>query len=130
MSSQPTPLPDKRSQPRLKVPAMYTLVRVRAAGSARYNWTGHVYDISMSGMRFELDEQLDTGQQIEVRAMLPGSNHTTFRLVGHVVRLQDDDGEAQLGPARMAMTFDRFCNSSDHRRLDGYLSDTVLRAAA
>ena len=130
MSSQPEPASEARHQPRLKVPAMYTLARVRAAGDARYKWTGHIYDISLTGMRFELDQPLDPGTQVEVRGMLPGSNHTTFRAAGRIIRLHEDAEESQLGPTRMAMTFDSFSNSADQRRLGDYLTCRALSNAA
>ncbi len=81
----------QRTEPRLKLPAMYTLVRVRLAGEEYYRWTGHVYDVSLSGMRFELDEVITPGTEIEVRTMLPGHRHTLFRAFGRVVRIHDDE---------------------------------------
>lgn len=116
-----------RRQPRLKLPPMYTLVRARLAGAAKYRWTGHIYDISASGMRFELDQPLDMGTTLEVRGMLPGSHHTTFRATGRVVRLHDDADDSQ-GPVRMGMHFDRFETESDARRLSNYLTDRGLAA--
>ena len=52
MSSHEAESNESRHAARLKVPAMYTLVRVRPQGQARYCWTGHIYDVSESGMRF------------------------------------------------------------------------------
>lgn len=116
-----------RSHPRLKLPPMYTLVRARLAGAPQYRWTGHIYDISASGMRFELDEALDMGETLEVRGMLPGAHHTTFRAVGRVVRLHDDEDDGP-GPVRMGMHFDRFETESDARRLSDYLADRGIAA--
>lgn len=117
---------EAREQPRLKVPAMYTLLRVRPLGSSRYNWTGYIYDISVSGMRFELDSPLDPGTEVEVRGMLPGNRHVTFRATGKVIRLHDDEHH---GPVRMGMTFDSFAQSIDRQRLCDYLTDFGLKAA-
>ena len=75
------PLIEQRSVQRLKLPPMYTLVRVRPAGTQRYCWTGHIYDISAAGMRFDLDQVLESGTIVEVRAMLPGHT-TTFQVSG------------------------------------------------
>ena len=72
---------DQRQHPRIKVPAMYTLIRARVQGSSRYNWTGHIYDVSLGGVRFELDMPIEVGTELEIRGMLPGSGHTTFRAV-------------------------------------------------
>lgn len=110
-------LAEHRRQPRTKVPAMYTLVRARVAGEQRYRWTGHIYDISLDGMRFELDETVEPGTRIEFRAMLPGQSQVMFRAVGQVVRLHDGDA----GPARMGMRFERFTSLIDQRRLRDYL---------
>ncbi len=120
---------DARHKPRLKLPAMYTLLRARPQGHERYCWTGHIYDVSDSGMRFELDQPLKPGTSIEVRAMLPGSRHIIFNATGHVVRLHDDRDEQ--GPMRMGMAFDHFVRESDHERLTTYLIDsgTVSQAA-
>ena len=119
---------ETRVEPRIKVPAMYTLLRVRRAGEERYRWSGHVYDLSRSGMRFELDEALETGAEIEVRAMLPGATHTTVRVAGRVVRMAGDADEP--GPVRMAMTFDKFEAPVDEQRLVEYLEGRGLRRAA
>ena len=105
---------------------MYTLLRVRKAGQTRYRWTGHIYDISATGMRFELDTSLEPGTEIEVRGMLPGTNQTTFRATGRVVRLLDTDDEP--GPCQMGMIFSSFHNVRDERRLADYLTDHGLAA--
>ena len=42
---------EARNNQRLKLPAMYTLLRVRHVGDKRYRWTGHIYDISSTGTR-------------------------------------------------------------------------------
>src|SRR5690606_6562887 len=109
--------------PRVKLPAMYTLVRVRRVGDTRYRWTGYVYDISRSGMRFELDDAIEPGAMVQVRVMLPGPSTTMFTATGRVVRLHDDQGEP--GPMRMGMTFDRFKSSQDSERLSAYINATA-----
>lgn len=116
---------EQRLEPRLKLPVMYTLIRVRPAGEPHYRWTGHIYDISLSGMRFEIDEPLEPGTAIEIRAMLPGQRHTLFRAAGHIVRLHDDEPDPM--PVRLAMRFDDFASTIDRHRLNTYLSDTGLR---
>ncbi|MEM1109563.1 MAG: PilZ domain-containing protein [Planctomycetota bacterium] len=119
---------EARQQPRLKVPAMYSLVRVRPAGADRYCWTGHIYDVSLSGMRFELDEALAPGTDVEVRGILPGQAHVTFRAAGRIVRYHDDKPE--MGPTRMGMAFDHFHSEVDQDRLVDYLGDHGLKIAA
>ncbi|MFA9477318.1 PilZ domain-containing protein [Phycisphaerales bacterium AB-hyl4] len=117
---------EQRLHPRLKVPAMYTLMRARLVGDDRYRWTGHIYDISMGGMRFELDELVEPGTEIEFRAMLPGQSQVMFRAVGRVVRLHEPD--ATEGPVRMGMQFDRFTSMIDQRRLRDYLTARTFAA--
>jgi len=110
---------DQRNHPRLKLPAMYTLLRARMLGKDRYDLTGHIYDISISGMRFELDDCIKPDSLVEIRCMLPGKDHTTFRATGRVVRLHSD--EENLGPAIMGMSFVSFRSPMDHQRLAEYL---------
>ncbi len=119
---------EARRSPRLKIPAMYSLVRVRAAGSERYQWTGHIYDVSLSGMRFELDHPLKPGTEIEVRGVLPGNDYIAFRAAGQIVRFHDDLDEP--GPVRMGMRFERFESDTDESRLTHYLDDHGLKLAA
>lgn len=123
-----TPQHDARQYPRLKVPAMYSVVRVRLADEQRYRWHGHIYDVSRSGMRFEIDELIEPGTAIAVRGMLPGLEHVHFRASGHVVRIHDDADEP--GPVRMAMHFDHFESETDELRLVHYLEDHGLKRAA
>jgi hypothetical protein len=126
---------DQRTQPRVKVPAMYTLLRARVLGSNRYNWTGHIYDVSIDGLRFELDMPVEPGTQLEIRGMLPGSGHTTFRAVGRVTRLHTDP-EHEPGPAIMGLQFESFQSPMDRHRLAQYIDararaqQTSLRRAA
>jgi len=117
---------DARSDVRVKLPPMYTLVRVKPQGDDRFRWTGYIYDISAGGMRFELDAPIDPGIRLDVKAMLPGMSHTTIRATGTVVRIHDDD---QLpGPTRMGMSFDAFVET-DREKLEDYLRDATAPAA-
>lgn len=119
---------DARGFARLTVPPMYTLVRVRHASHEHFQWTGHVYDVSAGGMRFELDHALEPGTPIVVRAMLPGATHTVFEAAGRVIRLHDAD---EVGPVRMGMVFETFADANDQTNLDGYLETAFsMRRAA
>ena len=125
--SEPTGEPtESRRSPRLKLPAMYTSARVRPSGHDRYCWSGHIYDVSEKGMRIELDRAINPGTRLEVRASLPGTSRTTFHVMGHVVRLHDED---ELGPMRMGLVFDQFTRNTDQLRLNAYLSGAGLEAA-
>lgn len=116
---------EQRQHPRIKVPAMYTLIRARVVGSNRYNWTGHIYDVSLGGVRFELDAPVAPGTELEIRGMLPGTGHTTFRAVGKVVRIHSDANEH--GPCIMGLQFMAFQSPMDRHRLAQYI-DTRLSA--
>ena len=122
------PESDSRQLPRLKLPAMYTLVRVRPAGEEKYTWSGFIYDISEGGMRFEIDDAIEPGTKIEVRAMLPGATHVTFEASGTVVRIHDDD-DNYFGPTRMGLIFDEFKTENDHMRLNQYITTETQKAA-
>lgn len=113
---------------RIQLPPMYTLVRVRPEGNESYCWTGYIYDISSSGMRFELDAPVDPGTRLEVRAMLPGNEHTSFDATGTVVRIHDDEDDMN-GPVRMGMNFDQFNTMTDERKLKRYLAGAAKKAA-
>lgn len=118
---------DQRQYPRIKVPAMYTLLRARVLGSTKYTWTGHIYDVSVGGMRFELDMPIQPGTQLEIRGMLPGSGHTTFRAIGRVVRQHSDNDER--GPVILGLQFESFQSPMDRQRLADYI-ETRSRAQA
>ncbi|MSQ90380.1 MAG: PilZ domain-containing protein [Phycisphaerales bacterium] len=79
---------------------------------------GHAYDISLSGLRFELDEPLETGDKVVIELHLPGLLRS-IRTTAHVVRILDEDGEA--GPRRMAATFHAFESPVDATRLTTHL---------
>lgn len=129
MSQQSDASSEARIQPRLRVPAMYTLLRARLAGDDRYRWTGHIYDISVSGIRFELDEPLEPGTRVEVRGMLPGHTQTFFRALGPIVRIHDDVAD-DFGPTRMAMRFEQFHAAGDRRRLHDYVLNASVQCQA
>lgn len=132
MAAQPPRVAEGRNEPRLKLPAQYTLLRARRPGQgSKYPMTGYIYDISVSGMRFELDEPVEPGTELEVRGMLPAGKHTTFRAVGKVVRIHDDtETPGRFGPVRMAMHFDHFVREHERERLADYLVHSGLRRAA
>ena len=116
---------EQRQYPRVKVPAMCTLIRARVVGSNKYNWTGHIYDVSLGGVKFELDMPVEVGTELEIRGMLPGSDHTTFRVVGKVARVHSDADEP--GPCVMGLAFESFRSPMDRHRLAAYI-DSRMRA--
>jgi len=125
---------DQRQHPRIKVPAMYTLVRARIVGSNKYTWTGHIYDVSLGGLRVELDMPMEVGTQLELRGMLPGCGHTTFRAICRVARIHSDAEER--GPVVLGLQFESFQSPMDRQRLAEYIDvrskaeATAMRRAA
>lgn len=116
-----------RQSPRKKVAAPYSLLRVRPKGEGPFHWMGHIYDISVNGMRFELDNAIEPGTEVEIRAMLPGPEHPVIEAQGRVVRLVDDE---YAGPTRMGMMFSKFKAKTDQSTLEAYLKPTIIAEAA
>ena len=75
---------------------------------------GHGYDVSLTGMRFELDEALSLGTEVEIQ-LFPAGDAQPVRMRGVVVRVfsRDDDP----GPRRMAVQFTAFDSPKDRERL-------------
>lgn len=117
---------DKRQFPRRSLPVGYAEVRVRRSGKQRFSLTGHAYDISAGGVRFELDHGLDDGEEVDIRVVLPGREPHEVRAHGSVVRFHDP-GEA--GPVRMGMTFMEMTNPADRLLIDSYVREGKLAAA-
>ena len=106
---------EQRRHPRYEVDPMYTSVTAeRTDGSDReplepHKLEGHAYDISLGGMRFELDEALPAGARVAVEVALPGCVQP-IRATARVVRVfsaVDDPG-----PRRMAVEFETFLGAS------------------
>ena len=89
---------------------------------------------TVGGIKFELDMPIEPGTQLELRGMLPGGGHTTFRAVGKVVRMHSDADEP--GPAVMGLQFESFQSPMDRHRLSEYIDarskaqNSALRRAA
>lgn len=119
--------PESRHHPRHALPAMYTHVRARIEGEAGFVRAGYIYDVSLSGMRFELDQALEPGTQVEARCMLPGQPHVMFTVTGRVVRHHDAE-ETPFGPTRLGLVFESFRRSTDRLRLEAYLNQSAQPA--
>lgn len=120
---------ERRAQPRIQLPPMYTLVRVRLANETQYRWTGHIHDVSLGGMLFELDHNFRPGTVLEVRGLLPGHQQLTFHARGPVTRVHYD--EHAYGSLRLAMSFDAFSREQDRSDFAEYLDgcNTAMSAA-
>jgi hypothetical protein len=101
-------------------------------------WEGHAYDISVGGVRFELDEPLDAGEKIAMRIELPNTHaarqigRRSIFAFGKILRVCPDDEEfgRGIGPMRMAAVFTEFAREEDHALLMAYLSGGQYAVAA
>jgi c-di-GMP-binding flagellar brake protein YcgR len=112
---------EQRRYPRKAVTPGYSVVQVRRAGRSQYDLTGHVYDLSLGGMRFELDKALGEGEAVDVRVTLPGEPAGRFEARGVMVRYHDDPGEA--GPVRMGLAFDELATEADRHVLARFMGN-------
>lgn len=96
---------ERRSSPRRRLDAAYTLVRVTRSGSpGPPTLEGHIYDISLGGVRFEVDAPLAVGEGVELELVLPGRQRTRLSGAGTVVRRHDRE---EVGPIRVGVMFTR-----------------------
>lgn len=113
---------ERRQHQRYVLPSMYTRVDIRPLDQEQFAWSGHAYDISEGGMRFELDYPIEPGSAVAVRLTLPGQESLRFSqrrpvyAFANVVWINEDDVEDN-GPVRMACVFSRFVMPGDQERL-------------
>ena len=111
---------------RYRLPAAYSAVTAHRGQAAVSRLQGHVYDISASGVRIELDEALHPGECVVLNLDLPGAG-TSVNASASVVWINDTQDDP--GPRRMALRFTSFSGRADRDRLIDYLG-TVDRHAA
>lgn len=130
---------ERRRHTRFRVTPMYSQIHVRretatvdadgqalppgSAGDPPPVLDGHLYDISVGGVRFELDVPLDDGERVTVEIVLPGCQKL-IQASGKVVRINDSDDDP--GPRRMALRFDRFADEESRQALVRYLGEGWL----
>jgi hypothetical protein len=126
---------DRRAHDRFAVLPMYTAVRARRLDSEKFEFEGHAYDVSVGGVRFELDEGIDPGTAIALEIELPESAWRSGRdtgpgrgilVVGNVVWADD----SEPGPVKMALAVSRFARAGDRARLESVLTSGIYRKAA
>lgn len=124
---------NRRRHERFSLPPMYSAVTVQLMQEGRVAGPleGHCYDISESGVQFELDDLLPNGTPIELAIHLPGITHDRehnlpVRVCGNIV--WKDDSEP--GPVRMAVAFSRFAATHDKDRLFRHITSGRLARAA
>lgn len=126
---------ERRRHERYLLPSMYTAIEVRPGDEDHFKWSGHAYDLSVGGMRFELDEPIEPGTEIGVRITLPGAEHLRpihrrpIYALATVVWVEPDDVESG-GPVRMACVFKTFCQADDESRLRARLESGRYSLAA
>ena len=118
----------RRESERIRVQPMYSAVTACTGDADNpVRLLGHVYDISESGVRIELDNPLDPGQIVSLQLALPGAN-AVVEAAASVVWVHDEQDDP--GPRRMALKFTEFLNRSDHTRLVEYIDRERGRRAA
>lgn len=117
---------NRRRCERFALPPMYTTITVWVGGDPG-PLHGHAYDISESGVRFELDERLKPGSQVSLAISLPGQVEPVSAR-GRIIWCFDADDDP--GPARMAVELDGFADEANHERLMDFLGAGLVRRAA
>jgi c-di-GMP-binding flagellar brake protein YcgR len=105
---------------------MYTAVTARRGQAAISSLHGHVYDISATGVRIELDEALHPGECVVLNLDLPGAQ-MSVNASASVVWVNDPQDDP--GPRRMALRFTSFSAQADRDRLISYLGTADRHAA-
>jgi hypothetical protein len=115
--------PNRPRVDRFTVEPMYSSVSVVHKG--REAGDGHIYEVSLGGVRLELDEALPKRAPIELEITLPGCSEA-IAANGRVVEVFDvvDDP----GPRRMVVAFESFKEGAEDT-LKRYLSQKWLKRA-
>lgn len=110
---------NRRKHERFIVPPMYTPICVRLLDDTNTTMDGHAYDVSESGIQFELDRSIAPGTPVAIQIMLPQGDQDELGrsvfVIANVVWLTDDSDEP--GPSRMAAVFSSFARLGDRERL-------------
>lgn len=115
--------PNRRRVDRFTVEPMYSSVSVTHKG--RGAGDGHVYEVSLGGVRLELDEALPRRAPIELEITLPGCPDA-IAAKGRVVEVYDAADDP--GPRRMVVAFESFKDGAE-ATLKRYLSQKWLKRA-
>jgi len=92
----------------LSLPVVVRIPTERANG----NQTGKTRDISTRGLYFVIDQDLESGSEIDITLTLPAEiTHSTevfVRAIGKVVRVErrGEDGELRMGVAAVIERYD------------------------
>jgi len=116
---------NRRNAERFAVAPMYTEIRARRRDGDEM--TGHIYDVSSSGVRLELDEAVAPGEAMTVAMDLPGVVGPVGA-AGVIVWINDELDDP--GPRRMAMRIETFASADDRQRYARFLGGSFARQAA
>lgn len=126
---------DRRVFERFALTPGYTEIGVRLEHESDFVRTGHAYDVSEGGLRFDLDEAIEPGTRVAIRIGLPmgpwdaaadaGPGRAVFA-TGHVVWCDVDDPMS----CKLAVAITRFDRAGDKERLLKALSARGFRRAA
>ena len=118
---------DRDAHDRFTVDPMYSAVTVSAGHgpAAEPKAEGHIYEVSLAGLRLELDIALPVGSPVTVAMSLPGCA-ATIEARGRVSHVFDevDDPAAR----RMVVDFETFADGA-RAKLARYLDQKWLRPA-
>ncbi len=117
---------NRRQAERFSVAPMYTEIRARRESESP-EMSGHIYDVSATGIRLELDEPVTPGDELAIVMDLPGSDGSVDAQ-GTVVWLHDELDDP--GPRRMALRIDTFGSHEDRQRYARFLGGSYARLAA
>lgn len=124
---------DRRQHERFAVNPSVTPILVRTLDETEFRRTGHAYDISEGGVRFELDIPIDPGTPIAMQIDVPAPPHQEIVGPGRAVFVLANviwADEDEPGACVMAAAITRFCRAGDKDRLLRRLTaNRFLRAA-
>jgi len=123
---------ERRRHQRFDLAGVYLPLAARRLDEDAFTLEGHAYDLSLGGVRFELDQPIEPGSSIALRIDLPGdrvgapATRSVF-VFANIVWLEDED---EPGPMRMAAVFTRFARHTDAEALARCLEGGRYRRAA
>lgn len=118
---------EQRQNTRHKVNAPYTDVTVHRDAKDTPKLKGHAYDVSLGGIRIELDAPLEAGEYVRVDLRLPKHHDHPVKVAGRAVRFCDPD---ELGPIRMGIMFTHFESLADYEKLAHQLDEPLNTTSA
>jgi len=124
---------DRRRHARFRLATAYTPVSVRPPGSDAFDVEGHAYDLSESGVRFDIDRLLEPGTPVAMQITLPCTDDADLgpgRAVLVFANLVWVADREDPGPWRAAAVFTEFARAGDRERLVKHIASGRYRTAA